>query len=657
MIQAEQSHMPSWMPADDPKSYNQFARTLTIPDGTYKGEQFDPGIEPAQQIICDVFDGKITMPGGARYNDLVIAWAVQTGKSLISILVPALHTVVESSESVVYCLPTKDLIDKVWTTKLKPSIEGSGYGHWLPEKGPGSRGGRPASLPLVNPETGLVAGYIIFIAGGSGQKREAGQAGVTVPVVVIDEADEYENLHAVQRTRLRSAFYGSDALTIATSTVKKDLNSIILALHKDSTESHIEFSCPKCKRYQAMDWEQVSYEGDNDLDVEESARYECKHCQKKLTEELRKIMLSKYLLVHGGQQVTKKGKVTGDRPRSKTFGLRCSKLDFGLGSGIREMALEHYKAKKMIDQTGDHSLMRSFYRDKLTQEYTLDRDEIPKAITNKYLASKSRRSTWAKRSVPAWAEHLFLAIDVQHDRVYWCVIAMTSGMRWAPLDWAYEYGDAIPKETSTKKLMHQQLDIVREIGEAGWTIAGTEDIMYPSFSCVDIGYRSDEVGEWIKRQGGGWIAVRGYGEGDDEKGTKPGKKTGDLHGWGEVRYQEKRRENWLFCESRTVIRWMHGSLLRESGHDGSGEIPLDSSGEGIKSNDAFLLHLTQNVYDFDVEKGVWYWRKVHSGRRDYRDTVKYGLVLGRFFLNQAERQKQKPRRKRGIRKVGTIHGG
>ncbi len=649
---------PSWAPPPEPPSVLAFAETLKIPDGPYKGEFYDPRSEAAQTVLCDVLDGKIRAFDGSPFKDIATAQCTQAGKSLSCILLPTLHTTIGWRESCVYCLPTGDLLNKVWIDKLKPSIEGTGFAAWIPDKGPGSRGGRPTSLPLVDPNTGDRAGSIIFVAGGSGRRKEVGQAGVTAKTVLIDEADEYEDAHRIALVEQRAAAFGDDATKIKCSTVKKDENSVILALVEDSTNSHIEYACPYCGQFQAMSWDQVSYEGDNDIDVARSVRYKCKHCEVMLTEHDRKVMLSQYLLVHEGQTVDENGDIVGPIPKSKTFGLRCNKLEFAIGLGLPDLAIEHRKATRMIEQTRDHGLMRSFYRDRLSMPYTLDRDELPESLTNKYLALKSARANWSKRSVPDWAEQLYAAVDVQHDRVYWVVIAVTRGLRWAPVDWGYEYGDNEQKQTATKELRHQQLDIVRDTVMAGWGIVGSEETLTPTLGAVDAGYATDEVTEWIHNQGRGWVAIRGYGEGEDEKGSKVGKKREDLQGWGELRYVEDRRETWLFSNSQAVVRWMHDSLMRKTGTDGSGEIPKDSSGEPLKSSNALLLHITQNVYDYDQAKGKWYWRKVHAGRRDWRDTIKYALTLAKFKINQDAKKtaaKTKAKKGRKPQKVGNFN--
>ncbi len=652
---------PSWAPARDPMCYLEFSQTLMIPDGPYRGDPYDPLTEAAQKIVCDVLDGKILDFDGEPFRDIVLVWPTQAGKSLCGILVPTLHTTIEHAESCIYCLPTLDLLNKVWIDKLKPSIEGAGFAKWIPEKGPGSRGGRPTSLQLRDPDTGDRVGSVIFIAGGTGNRKEVGQAGVTGKTVLIDEADEYTDVHRVALVRQRAAAFGSDAITITVSTVKKDQNSVILALAKDGTETDIYYACPYCDQYQTIEWEQVEYTGDNDVDVARSAAYKCKHCEVLLSEKDRRIMLSKYTYAHKGQTINEKGERVGPTPKTKTFSLVCEKLEFGIGLGLQELATEHRKAQRMLEQTRDHGLMRSFYRDRLSREYTAERDELPESLTNKYLALKSARANWSKRSVPDWAEQLYAAVDVQHDRVYWVVIAVTRGLRWAPVDWGYEYGDNEQKQTATKELRHQQLDIVRDTVMAGWGIVGSEETLTPTLGAVDAGYATDEVTEWIHNQGRGWVAIRGYGEGEDEKGSKVGKKREDLQGWGELRLVEERRETWLFCNSQAVVRWMHDSLMRKTGTDGSGEIPKDSSGEPLKSSNALLLHITQNVYDYDQAKGKWYWRKVHAGRRDWRDTIKYALTLAKFKINQDAKRtkntKSKGKRSKGIRKVGKVNAG
>lgn len=650
---------PDWSPPANALSVLAFSGTLTVPDGPFKGDPCDLSSEAPQQVICDVLDGNIKSPDGIQYKTIITAWNTQSGKSLSTVLVPSLHAIVERRESCVYCLPTADLLNKVWIDKLHPAIRGTGLGDWLPKKGPGSRDGRPTSLPFIDPDTGIRAGSMIFVAGGSGKKREAGQAGVTACVVVIDEADEYETAHRIHLIRQRAAAFGSDAIVIITSTVKKDVDSVILSLLKDSTDSRMWYACLKCGRFQPLEWEQVRFDGDNDVDVLNSARYECMYddCKHHHTENDRRAMLANYRLVHAGQEVDEKGNVVGVAPRSLNFGLLCSKLDFAIGLGIGDLAVEYRQAERLRDLHRDHGAMRSFYRDRLSRMYTKDREEIPKVISNKFLSKKSAGSTWTKRTVPSWAERLFLSVDVQHDRVYWSVIGVTKGMRWAPIDWGYEYGSCQRGQAATDEQRIEQLNIVRDMAIAGWGVAGEDEkTISPDYSCVDVGWQTDVVTAWINAQGRGWIAVRGVGEGEDEKGTKAGSKENDLQGWGEIRHIEERGERWLFCTSQTVVRWMHDSLMRPSGHEGTGELPLNSDGEPLKSNDALLLHITQNVWDFDIEKGKWYWRRVHSaGRRDLRDCIKYGLTLAKFFQVELEKKRQQRRaRRKGIKQIGSM---
>ncbi len=640
-------------PAPRSKTNREFAGTLLLPDGPQAGERYDPDSEPAQSVIFDALDGKILDGTGKPFRDIVYVAATQVGKSLAAVLVPSMAAVCADS-SVIYCLPTGDLISKVWTTKLLPSIRGCGLGDWLPDQGPGARGGKPSALVMRHPSTGRRAGAIIFMAGGEGKKREVGQAGVTAKTVLIDEADEYEDSHRVALIRQRAASFGREAVTITTSTVKKDTGSVILALYQDSTASRLWFACPHCHRYQPLEWDCVRYDGADDPAALDSARYYCAHCAAAWTEADRQVALQSWRLVHTGQHIDESGALTGALPRTHTFGLRCGKLDYHLGFGLGDLAVEHRRAKARVDLAGDHGLMRSFYRDRLSREYTGDQilDDVgtPQQLSKTGLAARSECSTYnvAERSkekdgdgywvsdCPTEVEALCAACDVQRGgvkapgRLYFLITGFDSQFRTYDLAWGSLVLAPIGTAPNTVQL-HEGLERLNEL----WTALATRFERPLIRRGVDVGDRQDEIRQWLIRHPEVWpVKGENYGMKAEDKGF-------DSPGWLYRRVQAG-KWNLYHVDVSPVRRQAQAQFLVPVGKPGSGHLP-----KGLNRQDSLVSHYCATAEIPDGRGGTrWSEREIDrkhhpdwARRHDLLDCRTYALALIHQWLRESDRRR------------------
>ncbi len=631
-------------PPPRPLTHREFARTLLLPDGPAQGQRYEPDSEPAQSIITDALDGKILDATGKPFRDIVFVAATQTGKSLCGVIVPSMRAVIGLRSPCVYCLPTGDLISKVWTTKLLPSIHGCGLGAWLPETGPGSRGGKAPAIPFFEPVTRRRAGSMIFVAGGEGNKREAGQASVTAGVAVLDEVDEYESSHRVALMKQRVASYGSEALTICTSTVKKDTGSVILGLYEESTQSRLWFACPHCHRYQPLEWENVRYEGADDHAVADSARYYCSHCATGWTETDRHRSLSNYRLVHQGQSVDDGGRISGECPRSRTFGLRASKLDYHIGLGLPDLATEYRRAKSRLEEAGDHGLMRSFYRDRLSREYTAELEEMEsgKELTWQFLLQRSHRGEWgptrhvtdrSEDRAPTYSRHVadpppdcqgtVAGVDVQHDRCYWTLVGYSGNGATYDIAWGYEYAreDRTPGNTAD---FHALLD---QISALCVDYSGALPFLSGG---LDVGDQTDLLMAWIKGRRPLWKPTKGAsGALKDEPGDIPGL----VHV----------RDGLCHLATDALREAIHSAYRRPNGEAGACHIPTGL--QSTPSDTAYLRHICaeKQVLDLKTKK----FRIIRGpGRWDWQDARRIAEAMVRLQL--------RPRRKPLARKYGTV---
>jgi hypothetical protein len=120
----------------------EFSKRMKIPDlfDPTKFVFYDPKSDRAQELWLMMLDDN-------KYDRYVFCGPPQiSGKTLVAVMVPTLRDLIERRISVGYGLPTGDDLAKSYATKLKPSLEKSGFGGYLPKAGPGARGGKAPSI-------------------------------------------------------------------------------------------------------------------------------------------------------------------------------------------------------------------------------------------------------------------------------------------------------------------------------------------------------------------------------------------------------------------------------------------------------------------------------------------------------------------------------
>jgi phage terminase large subunit GpA-like protein len=618
------------LPPQRPIGYADYCHTITIPDGPLADSRYTPEADPAHHAIMrEIASG--------RWQRIIAVGAVQTGKSLSTVLVPLLRSLTVLRQPCVYSQPTLTKLQEGWAGKLQPSIAKSGYGAWLPDRGQGSKGSQtPKFVTFRDPKTNARAGTLYLIPGGG--SSESAQAAVTAAVVAVDEVDSFPSRHRVELVLKRADSYGDKAIRILTSTVKLDGDegedaSIILAFYRESTETRLHFKCPHCGHWQALEWERVSYSDTDEPAAIASARYTCAGCAVLWTEDDRQRALRDWRCVHSGQQVDQKtGAVIGAEPLTVAFGLLWTGLDSSLRS-MGQLAAEHWRATRALAKQ-DYGPMRSFHRDQLCRPF---KDPVGAAdITNEGLALVSMASDYDKRVVPHWVTHLVAAVDVQDDRHYWGVAGIGPDDRWCVVDWGYELlvpyanGQATrPPTAADRRRVNVELDAKFN---QGWRKEGRDEAMVPIMRGIDVGDGdvTSEIVNWLRGMRG-WQAVRGA---DKEGFKRLGKLIPDLPPEAKAFVELRQPDGWpIYLHnifSDTVRRWVHASLLRPAYSPASGMLP-----RGLRSKEPLLLHLSGKVWVAETKKPDGtiipaHWKEVSGRRHDWLDVFGYALALSRF---------------------------
>ena len=632
---------------ETPPTHRQFSSTITLPAGPLKGKKYNPNSDRCQSYLIDQLDSGL-------WERVAVCGPPQlAGKTQCAILLPALRAAIACKLPVGYGLPTLNDLDKAWSEKLKPSIEGGGYGDRLPKMGPGARGGRAPVLTFQDPETGLPLGRLVFLAGGA--------YGSTVAVVVVDEVDQFRKADGEPLWEdLEDMFHRADsfrerAIRIAVGTVEHDTKSIILVLVRDQgTGTRPWLQCPHCKAHQLVGFDQLVYDKTDEITAAETATVVCKACAVHWSESDRQKAIRHALFVHKGQTV-EGGVVTGPVPRTKTLGLLWTALDSSLSS-VAELAVEHLRAEKAA-LVGNYALMRKFVRYRQCDTY-----QEPKSaneITNTGLAAMSSGSDYDKRVVPHWVHNLSCGVDCQGDRSYWIVLGHGPDDRWCVIDFGWEY--LVPKaekRTPTpadRRRVHDEINLKMD---EGWLIegrtAGVDEVSHmsplPGLRAIDVGHWSDEITAWL-RGARGWRACRGVGKDTLKNLGKILELPPEAKAFVELRQPEGWPVSLVNVNADAVRKWIHASLLRKPYDPASGMLP-----RGQKSNEVLCMHFSGEVWVEPQQKGdkfiPGFWNDHAHPRHDLLDAAIYALALSRLRIGIQTVKAMTPRRKYGS--IGNV---
>lgn len=613
---------PVAAPEPPPDTWLEFSRKVRLPDGPFAGQYWDPDSEPAQAAFVEALDSGV-------YRSFVVAMCSQTGKSLQAIQVPSLKFITQERIAAAYILPSLEVLDRNWTEKIKPGIEGCGFKSWLPKTGPGSKGGRPKAIRFMDPKTQAAAGSLVFMAAGSGNTKETSLASSTVGAVLIDEVDDFTDVNHVKLGIARGASFGDMCYVFLACTVNKSENSIILWFYVHSTHGRLHYACPHCGEYQKLSRHNIKYHGKTESEVMESARYACDHCGALWTEPERREALRTWRYVMDGQTVGIDGVVIGEAPKVRSWGLLAGQLDFHIGLGLPELAREHWEAQKAIDEKDDHSAMRFYVQKRHSEQYDGDKDheDTGPEMSTRYLANKFARHGFATFStskdelgsryyadeIPEQVERSVLAVDVQGNRVYWSLVGYDSEKRTWDLAWGYEFGDETQSAFGPGGLSATLLRVDKYAESFGVMI---------SDKVVDTGYDTKELVKFLRKHRD-WFGIRGV--------PSIPKKLAKKHG-GLIAKDRKWKPGLgrFDVVTNDAMKKVHDAYKVEVGLPGAACLP-----KGLKASDAYLRHLCSWLF---IQKGNtpglrWVQQQA---RNDHFDTRSYAISVIGYRLEMEE---------------------
>jgi hypothetical protein len=585
-----------------------FARTIVLPDGDFKGETLDPTVHPGQHCLFLAADE------GA--SSICVVKPVQDGGSLIAFTL-ILRRVAALAQTAIIAYPTLTAGRDAWSKKVAPML--AAQGGMVPKTGGGSKGG--AASAVIFPNGGSV---LMRAAGG---RHESGQASATADVLMPDEVDDWPDLRRVKLIEQRIT-KSSDPLVVFVSTVKRDGDgkdgSNILRIYEQGSQTRIEYPCPHCGAYQVLAWEAVD---------QEAGTINCAHgCGASFTESDRLGML-KHWRRRDGQ-------------KSERFSILWTALDSpfpivinGKKRPVIQGLIDEWRYAEGQVALGDHSYARQFFRDRFCRQYRADLNEDDQGQTiiptRNRIAALSAASEYALEvdrrekdgdsvhlaAIPKWVEHITVGADVQSGgdrapgRIYFLAIGRGKGRSYLA-GWGTIFAAPIGRQPTEAEL-HTALDrldaLMRDWNPAAPIVSRG----------VDVGDRQHELVRWTRRHPK-WHPV---------KGTGPLKavERNDLPGWIYVRDQEG---GWRLrlVETQAATRQIHGELMGGRGI-GAMELP-----KGIERTGSLAQHFCATVeYAPDKWSQRASDRKYHPEwqfRHDLLDCAAYARALAYEWENK-----------------------
>ena len=602
-------------------SYTEFSKTIKIPSRNDPNDfsYYDPASDRVQELWLGLLDDN-------EYTQYIWCAPPQIGgKTLVAVMVPTMRDLFARKVAVGYGLPTGTDIRKSYADKLKPSIEESGFGGYMPETGPGARGGQAPSIRFEDRENNEMLGRLIFLT------MDAYSS--TVQTAIVDELDQFYKAGEPYRQGMtnvfsRSASSGKDALNIGCGTVEHDSGSLLLSEIRAGTHFRLAHKCPQCDGYFRAEFETEGDKGsrlmythdEGEAAAAASARYVCGASGCILDDDDRKEAISNGELIGKDQEwIPGEGIVGPINERNCsliTNALDCVRGDLG------EIAVKEFLAKKAIDEYDDHSAMRMFHRYVRCEEYTGDTDAdmagLTMALTRQGLAAKSKASKYAVGEIPEGFTYCTLGIDVQKTR---CYHLLTAHSKNQSADTSYGYEEFCEyKKEPTEQQICDGLD--RAIDNALELCTDQERLL--AGVAVDFGYNQPLLLRWWKNSPHADIIQPIKGVGDlqadrMEKGSSIAKKRDDKPGVYYIR-QQAQGFALLFVDTEPMRERMQSGYRQDPEANGSNLVPY-----GIKPNDYLFQHLTSWEIEYD-KNGRKKWVKVRN-RDDFLDCRAYSEAL------------------------------
>lgn len=484
--------------------------------GPYKGFPFRVDRQPVTGLLFDEFDR-------ASWEEIFIAGPSQSSKTLCGFVIPTLRDTVELRLDALVGTPEADMFTDKWDKDFLPVFQSSPQLSWLiPEKGPGSKGGRVKDRITL----GNGVDIKVMTTGGA----DTAKAGFSSPRLRLTEAAGWSKQKdsSVEggsfrqvKARMR-AFKRSDSrrlLTVeGTMTIDEELPMLARGQDDDerliSTRSRILSPCPHCEawilpeRTHLAGWQDC----ENEEEVKNCATWICPSCASTINDDERATSMRDCRLVHWGQTLTDKGEIEGDPPPTSTLWFHWTSWH-NLLLDAADIALDEWQADQIDEGTQDREAA-----DRALCQFThgvtfKPPEEVGEPLNPKLL--RRRTTDYPRNLIPEDTLHLTVGVDLGAWTGWWFAIAWRAcGVLQVPAYGAFDVKRNKSDELSTR-IKASCIELAGVLNK-GFPVDRKLENMKPDVVLFDGGWMPDDVAKAVRELGRGWKnnyrMIRGRGE-------------------------------------------------------------------------------------------------------------------------------------------------
>ncbi len=542
------------------RTYREFAEEeIVLPKGSAFPGPFSVDVMPWTGLVLDEFDRH-------RYRRSIATGPVQGGKTLLFFVTPILYSLFELEEPVIVGVPTIEMAHGIYSEKIEPSILESRYSHFVPKKGAGSRGGKFTMIKFLNGAT------LRFMGAGGGDEQVSSHTCKVVALSEIDKMDEAgassRETDPVRQLERRADSQSDKARVFAECTISTKKGRVYQEVHERGTGTQAFFPCPFCDVYVAPERDGfVGYQdAENVIDARANAGWACSACGAIWLEEDRQEALRHPVLAAKGQTVSKKGVVSGDPPKTLTFGFTWNAMSSGLRT-MADIAEDEYEAMR----ADSDSAMKAIHQFVWTLPW--DDGEINLAsITQQGILDKT---TGHPRGVaPKGTDYLTVYVDLGLHTCWWVACAWRKEPEWS--GHVIDYGPLdVPQERQpdAAKILSALRAFRDDTLTPGWICDGKQIVH--DLCMIDAAWEQDITYKFVLESGQArYFAARGLGTTNKQKGWAAPKPSKDKRLGNEwyLAKQEPRKDGTIWLVLMHADHWkreVHRGFMAPPGAVGS----------------------------------------------------------------------------------------
>ncbi len=317
---------------------------------------------------------------------------------------------------------------------------------------------------------------IVYFAGSN---SPADLAHRPVRYLFLDEVDKFPKFSgreadpiklATERTR---TFWNRKIIKVSTPTTRQ---GYIFREYEKSDRRRYFVPCPYCHQYQILVFAQIKWpEGETDYEkikTNRTAYYECQYCNKKITEYQKLKIITSGLWAAEDAEITNEGKIISEVKEKGHRGFWISAL-YSPWLSFSDIAAEFLKSKDYTE------LLMNFVNSWLAEIWEEKTEETKPNIII------SLTGTYKEGTVPAGVLVLTAGVDIQKDHFYIAIRGWGLGEE----SWLIRACRAESWEEVISILFLTNYQREKKEGEP----------LSVRLSCIDSGYRTDEVYEVCRK--------------------------------------------------------------------------------------------------------------------------------------------------------------